>query len=335
MITHRNLASNAEALVAAWGFTRSDRLLHALPLYHAHGLFVALGCVLMSGTSMIFLPRFEAGEVLAQLGDCTVMMGVPTFYARLLRESGLDRDACRNMRLFISGSAPLSPDLFAAFRERTGHTILERYGMTETGMNTSNPLNGERRAGSVGLPLPGVTLRIAESGGRPLPAGETGEIELCGANVFPGYWRLPEQTAESFTADGFFRTGDLGFLSRDGYLTISGRSKDLIISGGLNVYPREVEISIDSLPGVAESAVIGAPHADFGEAVVAIVVPAPGAQPVEAGIITALKEHLAGYKVPKRVIFVEDLPRNSMGKVDKKALRSRHARAFAGDGATP
>ncbi len=324
MITHGNLAANAEALVSAWAFTPADRLLHALPLYHAHGLFVGLGCVLTSGATMTFLPRFDAAEVLALLGSCTVMMGVPTFYARLLREPGLDRAACRQVRLFISGSAPLSPELFAAFRERTGHAILERYGMTETGMNTSNPLHGERRAGTVGVPLPGVTVRVAG-------AGETGEIEVKGANVFPGYWRLPRQTAEAFTPDGFFRTGDLGFLDADGYLTINGRSKDLVISGGLNVYPREVEIAVESLPEVAESAVIGAAHPDLGEAVIAVVVAAPGAKPSEAGIIAALKGRLAGYKVPKRVFFVADLPRNSMGKIDKKALRSRHDRTFAGD----
>ena len=335
MITHGNLASNAKALVSAWGFTPSDRLLHALPLYHAHGLFVGLGCTLMSGASMMFLPRFDAGEVVARLGAGTVMMGVPTYYARLLRDPGLDRQACRTIRLFISGSAPLSPEVFAAFRERTGHEIVERYGLTETGINTTNPLNGERRAGSVGRPLAGVTVRIAGRDDRDLAAGNTGEIQLRGPNVFPGYWRLPDRTAEAFSADGYFRTGDLGSLSADGYLTISGRSKDLVISGGLNVYPREVEIAIDSQPEVAESAVIGAPHPDLGEAVIAVVVPAPGAMPTEAAIIRVLKAGLARYKVPKRVFVIQELPRNSMGKVDKKGLRSRYARTFTGSGDVP
>lgn len=332
MITHGNLAANATALVSAWGFTAADRLLHALPIYHAHGLFVGLGCTLMSGASMVFLPRFAAGEVLRHLETCTVMMGVPTFYARLLREPGLDRHACRNIRVFISGSAPLSPEVFSAFRERTGQAILERYGMTETGMNTSNPLHGERRAGSVGLPLPGVMVRIAvpaaDSPPGTQPMGNIGEIQLRGANVFPGYWRLPDRTAEAFTVDGFFRTGDQGSMGPDGYVTIAGRSKDLVISGGLNVYPREVEILIDGLPGVAESAVIGAPHPDLGEAVVAVVVPSAGTVPAEAGIIAALKARLAGFKVPKRVFVVPDLPRNSMGKVEKTTLRQRYARTF-------
>ena len=310
---------------SAWGFTAADRLLHCLPIYHAHGLFVGLGCTLMSGASMLFLPHFDAAEVIARLPGCTVMMGVPTFYSRLLAQAGLDRAACRSIRLFISGSAPLSPEVFAAFRERTGHDILERYGMTETGMNTANPLDGERRAGTVGLPLPGVSVRIAGTGGE---ADRIGEIELKGPNVFPGYWRAPEKTAEAFTADGYFRTGDQGFVTRDGYLTIAGRSKDLVISGGLNVYPREVEILIDALPGIAESAVIGAPHPDFGEAVVAVVVPATGASPAETDIIAALKERLAGFKVPKRVFVLPDLPRNSMGKVEKSALRARYAHTF-------
>jgi malonyl-CoA/methylmalonyl-CoA synthetase len=328
MITHGNLAANAAALVAAWGFTAEDRLLHALPLYHAHGLFVGLGCTLMSGASMMFLPRFEAHEVLARLPACTVMMGVPTYYARLLREADLDHNACRNMRLFISGSAPLSPEVFSEFARRTGHEILERYGMTETGMNTSNPLRGARRPGSVGRALAGVTVRVVAPDGSPLPAGEIGEIQLAGPNVFPGYWKLPDRTAESFTADGYFRTGDQGSLGEDGYLTISGRSKDLIISGGLNVYPREIEILLDSLPGVAESAVIGAPHPDFGEAVVALVIARPGASPTEAGVIAAVKGRLAGFKVPKRVFIVGELPRNAMGKVEKTALRARCADTF-------
>jgi malonyl-CoA/methylmalonyl-CoA synthetase len=329
MITHGNLAANADALVTAWEFTAGDRLLHALPLYHAHGLFVGLGCTLMSGASMRFLPRFDATEVVTHLADCTVMMGVPTHYTRLLREPGLTRETCRHMRVFICGSAPLSPEVFAEFARRTGHEILDRYGMTETGMNTSNPLRGRRRPGSVGPALPGVTVRVAGAGDVPLPPGEIGEIQLRGPNVFPGYWQLPDKTAEAFTADGFFRTGDQGSLSTDGYLTISGRSKDLIISGGLNVYPREVEILIDAIPGVAESAVIGAPHPDFGEAVVAVITAQAGAAPTEASIMGALKGRLAGFKVPKRVFLVANLPRNAMGKVEKNVLREQFARIFA------
>jgi malonyl-CoA/methylmalonyl-CoA synthetase len=331
MLTHGNLAANAADLVHAWGFGPSDRLLHALPLYHAHGLFVGIGCTLLAGAGMRFLPRFDAAEVLAQLPGCTVVMGVPTYYARLLREPALDRDACRSVRLFVSGSAPLPPALFAAFRERTGHDILERYGMTETGMNTSNPLVGERRPGSVGLALPGVIVRVAGEDDRPLPAGRVGEIQVRGANVFPGYWRLPQATAEAFTADGFFRTGDQGSLDADGYLTIVGRSRDLVITGGLNVYPREVELVLDELPGVAEAAVLGAPHPDLGEAVIAVVVPSGDGEPVEAGIIAALKARLASFKVPKRVFFVDDLPRNAMGKVEKTVLRARYAGTFGGE----
>ncbi len=328
MITHGNLATNAAALVDAWGFSATDRLLHALPLYHAHGLFVGLGCTLLARASMLFLPKFDAATLIRHLPDCTVMMGVPTYYARLLREPGLDREACRHIRLFISGSAPLTPELFSAFEARTGQRILERYGMTETGMNTSNPLRGERRPGSVGLPLAGVEVRITDTAGQPLPAGSIGNIELRGPNVFPGYWRAPEKTAEAFTADGFFRTGDLGCLGADGYLDIVGRAKDLIISGGLNVYPREVEILLDSLPGVAESAVIGVPHADFGEAVVAIITARPGTTPGESALIAALRERLARFKIPKRVLVVEELPRNAMGKVEKTTLRKRYADLF-------
>jgi malonyl-CoA/methylmalonyl-CoA synthetase len=263
------------------------------------------------------------------------MMGVPTYYARLLQEPGLDHGVCGHIRLFISGSAPLSPEVFAAFRTRTGHAILERYGMTETGMISSNPLDGERRPGSVGRPLPGVSLRIADRDDRELSAGEIGEVQLRGPNVFAGYWRQPQQTAVSFTVDGFFRSGDVGSLSADGYVTLTGRSKDLVISGGLNVYPREVELLIDSLPEVAESAVIGAAHPDYGEAVVAVVVPAPGAQPAEAGIIAQLKQRLAGFKVPKRVFVVPELPRNAMGKIEKTTLRSRYAGTFTGNGPSP
>jgi malonyl-CoA/methylmalonyl-CoA synthetase len=333
LVTHGNLVANATALVSAWGFTPADRLLHALPVYHAHGLFVGIGCTLLAGASMLFLPRFDAAEVVRHLPSCTVMMGVPTFYVRLLAEAGLTREATECVRLFISGSAPLTPATFAAFRERTGHAILERYGMTETGMNTSNPLHGERRPGSVGRPLPGVIVRIADdtAGGE---AG-VGEIELRGPNVFPGYWRAPEATREAFTADGFFRTGDLGRVSDDGYLDIVGRSKDLVISGGLNVYPREVELELDALGGVAESAVIGAPHPDLGEAVVALVVLEPGSPADEArlvdALVDALRGRLAGFKLPKRVLAVAELPRNSMGKVDKARLRREHAGIFSAE----
>ncbi len=332
MLSHGNLAANVRALVAAWGFGPTDRLLHALPIYHAHGLFVALGCAFASGASLRLLPRFDAADVLSALPGCTVMMGVPTYYTRLLAQSAFDRRACAGVRLFVSGSAPLTPATFTAFRARTGHDILERYGMTETGMNTSNPLAGERRAGSVGPPLPGVELRIVDADGAPLPTGQTGAIELRGANVFKGYWRQPEQTAAAFTADGWFRSGDLGFLDADGYLTINGRGKDLVICGGLNVYPREVELALDALPGVAESAVIGAPHAEFGEAVVAVVVPAPGVTLDEAAIIGALKARLAGFKVPKRVFVVAELPRNAMAKVEKAVLRTRYAACCADSG---
>ena len=328
MITHGNLGANARALIDAWGFRPGDRLLHALPIFHAHGLFVGLGCTLMSGASMVFLPQFEADAVISWLPRCTVMMGVPTYYSRLLATGRIDRRTCGQIRLFISGSAPLPPEKFSKFREQTGQDILERYGMTETGMNTSNPLRGERRPGSVGRPLPGVTVRIADRDDHPLPAGATGAIQIRGANVFPGYWRLPEQTAEAFTADGFFRSGDLGWLSDDGYLTIAGRSRDLIITGGLNVYPHEVEIVIDSLPGIAESAVIGVSHPDFGESVVAVVVPAPAANPDEVRLIPELRERLANFKVPKRVFVVDQLPRNAMGKVQKAELRRRYADTF-------
>lgn len=328
MITHGNLASNAQTLVQAWGFTAADRLLHILPLYHAHGLFVGLGCTLMSGASLVLMPKFAAADVVARLGECSVLMGVPTHYARLLRENGLDHTTCGHVRLFVSGSAPLPPEVFSAFRARTGHDILERYGMTETGMNTSNPLHGERRPGSVGQALPGISVRIADAQGRPCPPGEIGEVEIRGPNVFAGYWQQPEQSARSFTADGYFRSGDLGSFDADGYLTIAGRSKDLIISGGLNVYPREVEIALDSLPGVAEAAVIGVAHPDFGEAVVAAIVPEPGADLTPADVITAMKAQLAGYKVPKQILLLPELPRNAMGKVAKNVLRERHARLF-------
>jgi malonyl-CoA/methylmalonyl-CoA synthetase len=328
MLTHGNLASNAHALIDAWGFSAADRLLHALPIFHAHGLFVGLGCTLGSGARMVLLPQFTADTVIDWLPRGTVLMGVPTHYSRLLASGRLNHTLCSQVRLFISGSAPLPAEVFEAFVGHTGHEILERYGMTETGMITSNPLWEERRAGSVGRPLAGVTVRIAGRNDESLPAGQTGEVQVQGANVFPGYWRLPDDQAQAFTADGFFRTGDLGWLSADGYLTIAGRSKDLIITGGLNVYPREVENVIDSLPGVAESAVFGVAHSDFGEAVIAVVVTKPTESPTEADILGSLRDRLAGFKVPKRVFVVEQLPRNAMGKVQKAVLRQHFAGTF-------
>jgi len=324
MLTHRNLASNALTLVEEWGFTRGDVLLHALPIYHVHGLFVAIHCVLLSGSRTLWLPRFDAAEVAALLPHATAMMGVPTFYTRLLTEPSFTRESCRNMRLFVSGSAPLLAETFAEFRERTGHTILERYGMTETGMNTSNPLDGERLAGTVGPPLPGVSIRIVGADGAPCGRGDIGAIEVKGPNVFAGYWRMPEKTREEFTADGYFKTGDVGCWSPEGYVRIVGREKDLIISGGLNVYPKEIEERIDALDGVVESAVIGVPDPDFGEAVVAVVVARPGHALDGPAVIAALKGEIAGFKVPKRVHFVADLPRNAMGKVQKNVLRTQY-----------
>ena len=324
MIAHGNLASNATALHQAWGFRPDDVLVHMLPLFHVHGLFVACHCVLMNGTAMRFHARFDAKRALADFGASTVFMGVPTFYVRLLAEPGLTRAACARMRLFVSGSAPLLAETHVEFESRTGHRILERYGMTETGMLTSNPLEGERRAGSVGPALPGVQVRVVDDDDAPVAADKIGHVQVKGANVFPGYWRMPERNREEFTTDGYFRTGDMGCLSPDGYLTIVGRSKDLIITGGYNVYPKEIELAIDELPGVDESAVIGIPHPDFGEAVTAIVVPhGEHMPPTEAEIIAALKGKLANFKVPKRVHFVDDLPRNAMGKVQKNVLRDR------------
>jgi malonyl-CoA/methylmalonyl-CoA synthetase len=330
MITHGNLASNALALHRAWGFRPDDVLVHMLPLFHVHGLFVACHCVLLNGTAMRFHAKFDAKKALADLRRSTVFMGVPTFYTRLIAEPGLDREACSRMRLFVSGSAPLLAETHVEFEKRTGQRILERYGMTETGMLTSNPLEGERRAGSVGPPLPGVQVRIVDDEDKPCKAAEVGNVQVKGPNVFPGYWRMPERNKEEFTPDGFFRTGDMGSLSADGYLTIVGRSKDLIITGGYNVYPKEIELAIDELPGVEESAVIGIPHPDFGEAVTAIVVPhGEHMAPSEGEIIAALKDKLANFKVPKRVHFVDDLPRNAMGKVQKNVLRDR----YGGNGA--
>ncbi len=321
MLTHGNLASNAAALVQAWGFTSADVLLHALPIFHVHGLFVALHCALMSGARMLFLPQFDAAKVCSLLPRATVFMRVPTYYTRLLAHPRLTGEVTAGMRLFTSGSAPLLPDTFAQFRQRTGHAILERYGLTETGMNTSNPLDGPRLPGTVGLPLPGVEVRVAGPEDQPLAAGAVGEIQVRGPNVFAGYWRRPELSAVCFTPDGFFRTGDLGRIDADGYVSIVGRSKDLIITGGYNVYPKEVEDCIDRLVGVQESAVIGMPHPDFGEAVMAVVVPRAGATVKTGAIKTRLRGRLANYKLPKLSVLTKELPRNAMGKVQKNRLR--------------
>lgn len=325
-LSHGNLASNALVLAEAWGFTGTDVLLHALPIFHVHGLFVACHCALMSGGSMLWLPRFDAGRVMDLLPRATVMMGVPTFYTRLLDQPAFGRGQAGHVRLFVSGSAPLLAETHREFERRTGQRILERYGMSEILMHTSNPLDGERRPGSVGPALPGSAIRIVGEGDRDLPAGEVGSVLVRGPNVFGGYWRAPEKNAVEFTPDGWFRTGDVGSLSADGYLTLAGRAKDLVITGGLNVYPTEVELVIDGLEGVAESAVIGLPHGDLGEAVTAVVRPAPGAEaPGEAAVIAACKEALAGFKVPKRVLVADELPRNAMGKVQKNVLRQQHA----------
>jgi malonyl-CoA/methylmalonyl-CoA synthetase len=314
MLTRSNLATNAITLAQSWRFTPDDVLLHALPIFHVHGLFVAINTVLASGSAMLFLSKFDADEVVRLLPEASVMMGVPTFYTRLLQHPGFTREQSRNIRLFVSGSAPLLAETHREFRERTGHAILERYGMSETLMNTSNPYDGERVAGSVGPALPGVEVRVTD----------VGMIEVRGPNVFRGYWRMPEKTAAELRDDGFFITGDVGRLDERGYLFIVGRAKDLIISGGFNVYPVEVEIEIDALPGVAESAVIGVPHADFGEGVTAVVVPRAGAALDEDALRSALEQRLAKFKLPKRIVFVSELPRNAMGKVQKAALRERY-----------
>ncbi|MBP6095598.1 MAG: malonyl-CoA synthase [Methyloversatilis sp.] len=331
MLTHGNLLSNALVLKDYWGWQRGDVLLHALPIFHVHGLFIASHGALLNGSRMIWFSRFEPRAVVDRLPEATVFMGVPTLYVRLLAESSFTRDTCRHMRLFISGSAPLLIETFNDFRARTGHTILERYGMSETAMLTSNPYRPEagRRGGTVGLPLPGVGVRVRDDKGRPVPAGEIGGIEVRGPNVFRGYWRMPEKTAAEFTADGWFMTGDVGIMDTEGYVTIVGRSKDLIISGGYNVYPAEIESVINEMPGVAESAVVGVPHPDFGEAVVAVVVGKAGAV-LDAGAMTArLKTLIANFKVPKQMFVVTELPRNTMGKVQKNLLRDQHRALFA------
>lgn len=322
MLSHDNLRENAETLVQAWGFSASDRLLHMLPIYHVHGLFVGLGCVLMCGASMIWHSRFSDKAAIAAMRDCTVMMGVPTYYTRLLANPEFGSECSSSMRLFVSGSAPLLSETFVEFRSRTGHTILERYGMTETGMNTSNPLNGERRAGTVGPRLPGVAVRVVDDGGEVLAGGEKGDLQVKGPNVFSGYWRMPEKTAEDFTDDGFFNTGDKATIDPDGYVSIVGRAKDMIISGGLNIYPKEIELVIDEMLGITESAVIGIPDADFGEEVVAVII-GNGDRPTIDAIISHCKKQLANFKIPKRVEVIDSLPRNAMGKVQKNLLRER------------
>ena len=332
MLSHGNLLSNARVLQGCWGWRAGDVLIHALPIFHVHGLFVASHGALLNGSKMIWLNRFDPKAVIARLPEASVFMGVPTLYVRLLAEPALTRAACAHMRLFISGSAPLLLETFEVFRERSGHTILERYGMSETAMLTSNPYrpeDGERRGGTVGFPLPGVGVRVVDDAAAPCPQGEIGNIQVTGPNVFSGYWRMPEKTAEEFTADAWFRTGDVGRIDAQGYLTIVGRSKDLIISGGFNVYPAEVEGTLNDLAGVAESAVIGVPHADFGEAVIAVVVARPGSAPDADALILALKAKIANFKVPKRVFVVDELPRNAMGKVQKNLLRDAHKALFA------
>ena len=331
MLTHGNLRSNAEVLKTAWGWREGDVLVHALPIFHVHGLFVALHGALLNGSKMLWFGKFDPRRVIEKLPEATVFMGVPTLYTRMLAEPTLTRQAVRNMRLFVSGSAPLLLETFNAWQERAGHTILERYGMSETIMLTSNPYDpqdGERRGGTVGFPLPGVGLRVRGDDGKDVPTGEIGGIEVRGPGVFSGYWRMPEKTREEFTADGWFRTGDVGKVDERGYVTIVGRSKDLIISGGYNVYPAEIEGYLNELPGVSESAVVGVPHPDFGEVGVAVVVPRPGVQPQGDALLAALKTQLANFKVPKACFVVKELPRNTMGKVQKNLLRQEHRALF-------
>ncbi len=324
MLSQGNLASNGLALRDAWRFTESDVLLHALPIFHAHGLFVACHCALLAGARMIWLGKFDRDLVLKHLPRATTFMGVPTFYTRLLAGDDFNAALVKHMRLFTSGSAPLLAETFEEFRARTGHAILERYGMTETGMNTSNPYDGERRAGTVGFPLPGTEVRVMSDDGRLLGAGEVGGLQVRGPTVFSGYWRMPEKSAEEFAEGGWFKTGDIAMIDADGYVHLVGRAKDLIISGGFNVYPKEIEELIDDMPEVLESAIVGVPHADFGEAGVAVVVLRPGRTLDEAELISRVKAKLANYKVPKRAFFVESLPRNTMGKVQKNLLRDEY-----------
>ena len=337
MLTHGNLLSNAQVLKDYWGFQPGDVLIHALPIFHVHGLFVAIHAALINGSKMIWFARFDPKAVIAAMPRATVFMGVPTLYVRMLAEAGLTRAAAKTMRLFIAGSAPLLIETFAEWQQRTGHTILERYGMSETIMLTSNPYaadarhagQSERRGSTVGFALPGVGLRVVDDGNQPLPVGEIGNIQVRGPNVFKGYWRMPEKTAEEFTADGWFKTGDVGKVDERDYVSIVGRSKDLIISGGYNVYPAEIEGYINEMPGVAESALVGVPHPDFGEVGVAVVIPKPGAQLNGDAIIATLKGQLANFKIPKRCFVSPELPRNTMGKVQKNLLREQYKGLFA------
>jgi malonyl-CoA/methylmalonyl-CoA synthetase len=333
MLSHGNMLSNARVLKDYWGWKPGDVLIHALPIFHVHGLFVALHGALINGSKMIWMSKFDPQRVVKKLPEATVFMGVPTLYVRLLAEPGLNHEACRNMRLFVAGSAPLLIETFNDWQHRTGHTILERYGMSETAMLTSNPYRiepgRERRGGTVGFALPGVSLRVQDDDGRNLPVGEIGGIQVKGPNIFKGYWRMPEKTKEEFTADDYFKTGDVGKIDADGYITIVGRSKDLIISGGYNVYPAEIEGYINDLPGVAESALVGVPHADFGEVGVAVVIAKPGMSVAAEQIVTALKSRLANFKIPKKCFVVTELPRNTMGKVQKNLLRDQYKGLFA------
>jgi malonyl-CoA/methylmalonyl-CoA synthetase len=331
MLSQANLLSNAKTLRDAWRFTEDDVLLHALPIFHTHGLFVATNVMLLAGGAMIFLSGLDADELVRLMPRATSLMGVPTFYTRLLDHPGFTRDLTGHMRLFISGSAPLLAETHRTFEARTGHRILERYGMTETNMNTSNPYEGARVAGTVGPPLPGVELKVTDpESGELLPQGEIGMIEVRGPNVFQGYWQMPEKTAAELREDGFFITGDLGRIDEKGYVTIVGRGKDLVISGGYNIYPKEVELVLDEQPGVLESAVIGVPHADLGEAPVGILARAPGEAPDLAAINAALSDQLARFKCPRQLVVVEALPRNTMGKVQKNLLREEYADLFKG-----
>lgn len=330
MLTQNNLLSNAQTLVKEWRFTADDVLLHALPIFHTHGLFVATNVVLAVGGSMIFLPKFDLDQIIGRLPEATTMMGVPTFYTRLLDDDRFTRDLASHMRLFVSGSAPLLAETHVRFEDRTGHRILERYGMTETNMNTSNPYDGERRAGTVGFPLPGVELKITNpETGETLPDGEVGQIEVRGPNVFKGYWQMPEKTAAELRADGFFITGDLGKIDEDGYVHIVGRNKDLIISGGYNIYPKEIELVLDEQPGVLESAVIGVPHPDFGETVLGVIVPENGVAPDTEAMMEAVRHSLARFKHPRKLVVLDELPRNTMGKVQKNVLREQYKGMFA------
>ncbi|MBR0990836.1 malonyl-CoA synthase [Bradyrhizobium japonicum] len=330
MLTHDNLASNSLSLVDYWRFTDKDVLIHALPIYHTHGLFVATNVTLFARASMIFLPKLDPDLIIKLMARATVLMGVPTFYTRLLQNSALSRETTKHMRLFISGSAPLLAETHREWSARTGHAVLERYGMTETNMNTSNPYDGERVPGAVGFPLPGVSVRVTDpETGKELPREEIGMIEVKGPNVFKGYWRMPEKTKSEFRPDGFFITGDLGKIDGKGYVHILGRGKDLVISGGFNVYPKEIESEIDAMPGVVESAVIGVPHADFGEGVTAVLVCNKGADVTEAAVLNALDGRIAKFKMPKRVFVVDELPRNTMGKVQKNILRDTYKDIYA------